>query len=311
MEQLDFNRWLIEGGQVVVPLQLLEKMQCLNMTPENLGCIVLAMARCQQNLPGEKLAQDRWVKWCLSEGWAVWQGQGLQKRISFGPLWNRLYKAWQEPGRANGQAVPQKGDFNYGKILKWLDQERGTLSITLREKQVIQELNLKYGWSSDFILIFLQLAFERELNQVQNYQPVARRVYESGIDTVDGLVSFMNELDFIQYKVAELKKYIGQYGGVTKPQREMYLKWHRQWNFGHELIMRAAEETVRTNNPNFKYIDAVLQDWHEKGVRDIQGAEKALVQHEHKHTPQRGKTGGNKRISQVGNRDIEKMYGLE
>ena len=309
MEQLEFNMWILEGGQAVIPCQLLEKMQYLNLTPENLGCLVLAMAKCQQNLSVEELSQDRWIKWCLTEGWAVWQGQGLQKRISFGPLWNRLYQAWQESGKGHepASAIKPKGDFNYGRILKWLDQERGTLSVTLREKQVIQEFNLKYGWSTDFILIFLQLAFERGLNQVQSYQHVARRVYESGIDTVGGLISFINDLDWIQYKVAELKKCIGQYGGVTKPQREMYLKWHRQWNFGHELIMRAAEETIRTNNPSFKYIDAVLRNWYEKGVKDVKDAEKVVNEHGRKESAHQKTNAVKKRIRRVDYRDWENI----
>lgn len=312
MDQLAFNRWLLEGGQVVVPFQLLEKMQVMNLTPENMSFLVLGLAYCQQNLPVDELSRNRWVKWCLAEGWAVWEGQSPRKKISFRPLWNRLYALWEESARERRPDTEAKpmGEFNYARVLKWLDQERGTLSATLREKQVIQEFNLKYGWSSDFILIFLQLAFERGLNQVQNYQPVARRAYESGIDTVEGLISFMNDLDWIQYKVAELKKCIGQYGGVTKPQREMYLKWHRQWDFGHELIMRAAEETVRTNNPSFKYIDAVLKDWHEKGVQDVRDAEKVIADHDSKESrdgkeayPNKNK----KRIRRLDHRDWENI----
>ena len=221
-----------------------------------------------------------------------------------------MYKTWQDPVKGQGlEAVSKnKSEFNYSRILKWLDQERGTLSITLREKQVIQEFNLKYGWSSDFILIFLQLAFERGLNLVQNYQPVARKVYESGIDTVAGLISFMNDLDWIQYKVAELKKCIGQYGGVTKPQREMYLKWHRQWNFSHEVIMRAAEETVRASNPSFKYIDAVLKNWHDKGVRNLRDAEKVVADHDSKERKDRKEEGpGRKRIRRADYRDWENI----
>ncbi|MCR4442393.1 MAG: DnaD domain protein [Peptococcaceae bacterium] len=284
MEQAAFTRWICEGGQVVLPVQLLEKTERLNLPPEHLGYLVLAMARCQEGRGYEELARDRWIKWCLAEGWARWQGQGDEKSITFSPLWERLYAIWQESSQENDMtASRQKRDFNFEKILKWLDAERGTLSITLREKQVIQEFNLKYGWSSDFILIFLQLAFERGNRQVHAYQPIAKRVYECGIDTVQGLINFMDEQDWVQYKAAEIKKCIGQYGGVTRPQREMYLKWQNQWKFSHELILRAAEETVRTNNPNFKYIDAILQDWYEKGVKNLKDAETVLREREKKN----------------------------
>ncbi len=192
-----------------------------------------------------------------------------------------------------------------------MDQVRGTLSVTFREKQVLQEFNLKYGWSTDFILIFLQLSFERGLNNVQTYSYIAKRVYENGVHTVDELVSFINELDWIQYKVSEVKKCVGQYGAVTRPQREIYLKWHRQWKFSHEVIMRAAEETIRTNNPSFKYIDSILQDWYNQGVKNVAEAETALRQHDAKETGKKKQTPGKKRISRTDNRDWEKILGID
>jgi DnaD/phage-associated family protein len=311
LENAAFIQWLLENGQVVLPLPLLRKAQSMNISPEELGYLALAMARCQDGLTPEELARDKWIKWCLSQGWAQWQGRGEKKSISFTPLWRSLFNAWQEVSKDKEKySVKQQGEFNYGLILKWLDQERGTLSITLREKQVIQEFNLKYGWNTEFILAFLQLVFERGHNKVIAYQPVAKKVYENGINTIEGLIGFINDLDWIQYKVAEIKKCVGQYGGVTRPQRELYLKWQNIWKFGHELILRAAEQTVRTNNPSFKYIDAILQNWYEKGVCNITDAERVMLEHDRRAKPQQKRTTPStdkKRISRIDNRDWESI----
>lgn len=306
MENIAFLQWLWEEGQVVLPSVLMRKAQSINLSPEDLGCLTLAIARCQEGLSSEELASDKWVKWSIARGLAQWQGAGEKRRVSFAPLWRSLYISWQETAEKNEPyAVKQKGGFNYSTILKWLDQERGTLSITIKEKQVIQEFNLKYGWTTEFILAFLHLAFERGQNQVHAYQPLAKKAYESGISTIEGLVAFMNDLDWIQHKVTEIKKCIGQYGGATSPQRELYLKWQNVWKFGHELILRAAEETVRTNNPSFKYIDAVLENWHEKGVKDISDAKKAMQEHDQRDKVQKNKGIEKKRISRMDNRDWE------
>lgn len=307
-----FSQWVLEGTHVTIPKRLLEKMQSLDLVPENLGYLILAMAKSQENISGKELAKDKWVRWCLAEGWALWEGQGEEQKLTFSPLWKRLYRCWEETERKkDASLITLPGEFNYGKILKWLDQTRGTLSVTVKEKQIIQEFNLKYGWSTDFILIFLQLSFERAFNQVHTYQNVAKRVYENGINTVDGLVNFMNNLDWIQFKVGEVKKCIGQYGGVTRPQREMYLKWNKQWNMGHELIMRAANETVRTNNPSFKYIDGVLQDWYEKGVTNVKEAEKVLAERDKRSMPPKKTINSSKRYSRVDPRDWEKFLDYE
>lgn len=312
MTKTSFTEWLLEKGQVSIPYRLLESIELLNLPPENLGYLILGLSKCQYNHDEDELSRNKWVKWCISEGWACWHVDGSDKKISFNPLWQRLYENY--PGNSGTQESSrpaQQGDFNYGKILKWLDQTRGTLSVTMREKQVIQEFNLKYGWSTEFILIFLQLVFERGQNQLYSYLPLAKRVFESGINTVDGLVSFVNDYDWIQFKVAEVKKCVGQYGGITKPQREMYLKWNKEWNFSHELIMRAAVETVRTNSPSFKYIDGILGNWHSQGVKDVKEAEKLLAQRDNKGEEKRKFVSKGKRVGQVGNRDLEKLYGLD
>jgi DnaD/phage-associated family protein len=308
VENAEFVQWLWGNGQVVLPLPLLKKMQSLNLSPEDIGCLALAMARCRENLSPGELTADKWIRWSLAQGWAQWQGQGEKKALVFTPLWRSLYQSWQEDEKAPAEcAAKSKGTFDYGRILKWLDQERGTLSLNLREKQVIQEFNLKYGWSTEFILAFLQLAFERGHNRLMNYQPVAKRVYENGVDTVEGLIAFIDNYDWIQYKVAEVKKCIGQYGGVTKAQREFYLKWQNTWKFGHELIMRAAEEAGAASSPSFKYMDSVLASWHEKGVEDISGAEQAILEHDRRDKPSLHAPAGKKKSSRADYRDWENI----
>ncbi|MGI6587518.1 MAG: DnaD domain-containing protein [Peptococcia bacterium] len=319
MQESEYLEWVMADGQIVIPITLLNNLQALNLSPEKTGYLLLAMASSNKALSSTELAQDPWIKWSLAEGWARWVKEGEEKKISFLPLWNNLYYLWKKQKKNEGsEALTGKiqGEFDYSKIIKWLDQVRGTLSINLKEKQLLQEFNLKYGWSSDFILIFLQLCFERGQNTLQKYQPIAKKVYANGVQTVEELVSFMNDLDWIQYKVSEVKKCVGQYGGVTRPQREMYLKWHRRWKFSHEVIMRAAEETVRTNSPSFKYIDGILQDWYKKEVKSVQDAELALQEHDQRKKVQKKKQGFTKdvskrRVSRTDNRDWEKMLGIE
>lgn len=322
MQESEYLEWVMKEGQITLPLAFLNNIQSLNIPPEHLGYLLLGMVNSKRILTSAELAKNPWVRWCLTEGWAKWTGEGEQKTVSFLPFWNKLYYFWEKTQQVKETAASKEvasavqEDFNYSKIIKWLDQVRGTLSITLKEKQIIQEFNVKYGWSTDFVLIFLQLCFERGENTLQKYQPIAQKVYVSGIHTVDELVSYMNDLDWIQYKVSEVKKCVGQYGGVTRPQREMYLKWHRQWKFSHEVIMRAAEETVRTNNPSFKYIDGILDNWQTREVKDVHDAEIALQQHDQKNKVEKKKNNfkqdsAKKRISHTDQRDWEKILGIE
>ncbi len=308
MKQEAWMQWIMESGQVVLPKALLQMAQELELFPEQLGSLILAISRTQEGLGMEELAKDRWIQWSLKAGYAKWQGEGSKRGITFMPLWKKLYMAWDTEENGRDKYLPNNNvGFNYGRVLKWLDHERGMPSVTIKEKQVIQEFNLKYGWNTEFILAFLQLAFERGHDKVQLYQPVAKRVYESGANTINDLVTLMNDIDWTHHKVAEIKKCIGQYGGVTNPQKELYQKWRNNWKFSHELILKAAMETIRTNNPSFKYVDAVLNNWKEKGVLSIDDADRSIKDHEQRIKTRKIIKTDTKRISRSDQRDWENI----
>jgi DnaD/phage-associated family protein len=308
MEQESFSQFIFETGTAGVPVYLLEKMQQLNVSPECLGYLILALNKQKTGQSKEALAKDPWIRWALGEGWAIWVPKGTSHQISFSPLWNRLYQIWiQEQEK---RPVMEAGAFDYSKILKELDRMRGSLTVTLKEKQFIQELNLKYGWTTEFILMFFQLCFSRDMSQLKDYKTIAEKVYQGGLYTVDQLVSFMNEFDWTRKKVEEVKRYLGQFGAVTIPQREMYVKWNQHWGIGHMLILRAAEESVRANNVSFKYLDKVLEDWRQKGVKDLAGAEEAIRRHDENpvkdaRRTERSQSQPARRITHSGNRRWE------
>jgi len=303
-----FAAALQQAGYLSLPKYLLEKLPVLGVSPEEIGYLVMALAN-------PEAESTPWMRWALDKGWAVWQGTDENRRILFTPLWDKLYRSWEEEQKNNMcklQAVQNKADFDYSRILKELDRLRGSLSITSREQQLIQEFNLKYGWSTEFIIAFFQLCFQRGLTQMRHYRPLAQQINRAGIYTLDELVRFMDDVDWISHKVAEIKKdYLGLYGMVTVAERDLYTKWCRHWNFPHSVIVRAAQETLGANNAGFKYIDRILEDWHEKGVDSVEAAEEALRERaEMKKAQKEAKTGngttkGSRRLVKRGSDDWE------
>lgn len=305
MEEAAFAQWLMEGGQVMIPIRLIHKIQILNIPPENLGYLVLALARSQEGLTSDQIVQDRWITWSVAEGWATWEDKGANKTVSFAPLWDRLYQTWQQTAQASKVS---KGDFDYVKIVRWLDRVRGNVSVTLQDKQLLQEFNLKYGWTTDFIIAFLELYFEKTNFRGKAYDRLAHKVYKNGIDTVNGLINFMNQQDWTMQKLEEVKQYVGK-GSVTLGEKEMYLKWQNQWKLSHELILKGAQALTRTNRPNFNYLDKILEDWWQKGIKDPAGAEALIAQSPNQVVKDNNKKG--KRYSEKDDRDWEKILGIE
>jgi len=292
MHAAAFAQFLQEKGSVSVPCWLLEKYQSMDIKPEELGYLLLALyqhgkaaaAVRPQDVPygdSDKPAVDYWTGRALDRGWAIWTGDEAQKQVAFDPLWQKLYQLWEsEQEAAEREKHPrttQAGDFDYSKIVKELDRLRGNLSVTLREQQLIQEFHLKYGWTTDFILNFFRLCSQRKLMQIKNYKPLADRIHRSGIFTLEGLAAFMDEVDWIGKQAEEIKRdYLGLYGMVTVMERDYYVKWHVTWRFSHVLIVRAAQESSGVSNATFKYIDTIMARWHDLGVQTLEACEEAI-----------------------------------
>lgn len=68
----------------------------------------------------------------------------------------------------------------------------------------------------------------------------------------------------------------------TEPEQTMYSKWLVDWQFTPDAILRAVDETIKSSNPSFAYLDGILKRLHEQGnVRteqdvsgDIEGSRK-------------------------------------
>ena len=298
MSGAGFGQFILEMGQLTIPLGLLDNLQSLDITPEELGYLVLAL-RHQAVFPEkEGDPMTPWLRKALDKGWACWMNEGGVRRICFSPLWQSLYSQWEKAGKdgKDGQAkrASAPGEFDYCYVVKELDRLRGSLSISAREKQMIQELNIKYGWSSEFIVNFFRLCYNRGLGQSKNYKPLAAQIHRSGVYTLEGLVAFMDQVDWISRQASELKRdYLGLYGMVTVTERDYYVKWHVTWKMSHSLIIKAAEAGAGASNASFKYLDTVLSDWYQQGVKSHEDSEQVLKRRTQEKTDkQKGRTNG-------------------
>ena len=51
----------------------------------------------------------------------------------------------------------------------------------------------------------------------------------------------------------------------TEPEQTMYSKWLVEWQFTPDAILRAVDETIKSSNPSFAYLDGILKRLHEQG----------------------------------------------
>ena len=62
-------------------------------------------------------------------------------------------------------------------------------------------------------------------------------------------------------------KKIRKQGYLTEYEETYIEKWVIEYGFDFEIIELALKKTTAILNPNFEYINKILTEWHEKGLK--------------------------------------------
>ena len=143
------------------------------------------------------------------------------------------------------------------------------------------------GFSPEFLLVLLELCFERQIVNPHDISKIARDLKEYSINSLDGLeMYFKNYVDSgknISLMARRFDPDIMEFGNFTgidmnaEARRRIYYKWRYDWSFSHAMIMKAGEVMCqRTKNGGLEYIDSVLNNWMSKEIRQVHEADKEI-----------------------------------
>lgn len=267
MEKQNFTSWLLEGGIVGIPKNLIGLMEPLRLTFEDLGKIsYLLYCGCNQVQKEDSYAQNA-VKSLRKKGLINWFPDC--NRVDFSPMYDLI------SSKLGGSAVQierepenNEGTLTYSELIKSIERRLAHF-LSAKEKIVIQKVTQSYDWSYELVLemyTFYQANFRRRYA----FSFFAQMAFGAKVEDLESLQRFIKDLNYTSYKVVEIKRRLGQKNNPTEVEKECYLKWANEWKFDHEMILMAVEQTIYASDPSFKYIDSILANWHEKDIKNTE-----------------------------------------
>ena len=70
---------------------------------------------------------------------------------------------------------------------------------------------------------------------------------------------------------------------IQTPTKAYIEKWIKDFGYNKNIIEIALKKTTSKTNPNFDYINKILSDWHERGLKTPEAVEKFLADMMHKN----------------------------
>ena len=263
MDKQNITAWFFEGGIVGIPKNLLGLMEPLGLSFEDIGKIVYLLY-CG---PNEIRRNDQYAvnaaKSLHAKGILRWYTD--QERIDFSPMFDKIAENLGQAPVYMEQRNYSAQELNYAALIKKLESSLGRFP-TLVEKQNIEEVSMRYQWSYDLIYdIFME--YEKNHRKQYKFLFFCQMAFGANVEDKESFRRFLDNLDTTSYKTVSVLRQLGKRNNPTEAQKELYLKWSALWKFSHEMVLKAVEETVSADNPNMKYVDAILKDWQEKGIK--------------------------------------------
>lgn len=155
----------------------------------------------------------------------------------------------------------------YSDLIKSLQSVLGTRSLSGSELQKIYDWIEIFHFEPDAATEIVRHSIEIKGAKVNiNYMDaIAKRFAAERFLTYDQVhEAFVIETNSMTGAAAILKRWnISR--RPTEDEFELYNKWKNEWKFNDEVINLACREVVSSDRPTFRYLDAILQSYHEHG----------------------------------------------
>lgn len=129
----------------------------------------------------------------------------------------------------------------------------------------------EYNFSPEMILLLIQFCASKYKTDYRYIEKIALGWHDNGIKTVEEAQAYIKKHEDKWVKIKKILTYLGMKNtDVMKPQELLFDKWLDKYNFSLDIIYKACDICFeRLNKPDFKYIDGILNKWHDANVKTI------------------------------------------
>ena len=142
-------------------------------------------------------------------------------------------------------------------------------------QSVLIMMHDSYGLPFEVILMAVEYSVSQKKTGFSSIAKVGKLWSENGIDTLEGAMEYIEEHNIVNETWNKLRSLTDITNRVpTEKQRKLLTCWIKEYGYDADMIYYAYEETINaTGKFSLPYMDKIIRNWHEKGVKtpmDIQ-----------------------------------------
>lgn len=269
MKKMKIATWFFEGGAVSIPKKMVGLMEPLGLSFKELGEIVYLLY-CENTISKDDKYSRNALKSLKAKNLIEISEEDKNIKYTFEPLFEHIE---QKLGINDEKDInvykthlkkEKENDITYSELIKMLEKELGRF-LTINEKTEIQVVVQAYLWPYNLVkkmFTYHQKTFRRQYP----FRFFAQMAFGAKVEDEKSLKEFIENLNYVSYKIVEIKRRLGHRNSYSEIEKEAYLKWTNNWKFSHEMVLLAVEQTLSAKDASFKYLDAILENWNKEGI---------------------------------------------
>ncbi len=275
-------------GTIAIPKSFIDKYLC-SADGSFVKVYLLGLSQCETDkyMPPAEFANE--LSMLLSDvirAWEYWESQGLV-RITYKSKDRTEFDIEFQEKSAKQELKPEtKPVYTANEIYSCAAEsmelkEMFAVSEKILGKHlsstdinVIYSLYDYYRLPADVIPMLLMYCVKIGKKSMRQIEKTAQDWVDKGIDTLERTEKHIRKMERYNNKLNKVKSVFGICDRAFTPTEEKYIgAWIEQMNMSVELIAYAYDITVvNTGKLSVRYMDKILADWHENGIKTPQQA---------------------------------------
>lgn len=215
------------------------------------------------------------------DAFAYWERVGVLRRIADNPPAYSFFnlKEAMLTGKAEGDIPKADRDFNIA-----LQDLFGTRLLQAQDYERVYKIMEEMGFAPEVVLMLVKHCIERSGKGTAvtfaSIEKEAARWAKKGATTLRTAEDYLRTLSASYEGAQKVLRQLGLRRAPTVAEEALYTKWTREWGFSLEAILYSCGETTKISQPNFAYLDKVLENRHKKQLNtsaEMASAQQARV----------------------------------
>ena len=136
----------------------------------------------------------------------------------------------------------------------------------------------KYGFDEQVMIALFDYCYKRSALHRNYVQTVAEAWASNKVKTWNDLDNYYSNQESLNKIKKSIAKKLGKYNGLTQYEQAYIENWVSNFGYDMDIIEIALKRTTFKQNPTFEYINNIITNWHERGLKTPEQVNASLEQ---------------------------------